>query len=401
MTETELINKILPRVIELQESIHKDPELSNHEERTRNKVCGFLENLGLNIHKNPNSFGFFADLEIDPHGETMAFRADMDALPIQEKNDFSYISKNPGIMHACGHDFHTAILAGTARVLANKKKNLTILKRNIRFIFQHAEENSPFGGAREMIENGALRNCTALFGLHLWPSLTTNSIAIRSGTLMGASDRITITIYGKSSHAACPESGIDSIVIAGKIISSIQTIISRKINPLDSAVITLGKIAGGDRYNVIAEKTILEGTIRTLNETTRNFIEKSLKSTVEGIAESFGGQAIIDYSRGYPILRNHEHLALWAADILKASIRECNILQAIQPSLTAEDFSFYAQKVPAVFMWLGCSPNQSPGEERFPLHNSAFCADQECIETGMRAFTKLALAPQNYVFRAS
>lgn len=386
------IQDVIPRVLDLQERIHRDPELSNQEKRTRDKVCNFLKDLGLNIRSNPDSFGFIADLEIDPEWETLAFRADMDALPIHEKTSCGYVSENPGVMHACGHDFHTAILAGTAMVLAQKREVLAALKRNIRFIFQHAEENNPVGGARDMIRSGATENCRAVFGLHVWPELETGTIAVRPGPLMAASDRVTITIRGKSSHAARPEAGVDTIAVAGEIISALQAIVSRKIRPVDPAVITLGTIEGGDRYNIIAEKTTINGTVRTLSESARETIENFIKKVTRGIAESFDATVEVAYTRGFPVLNNDGSFASWAAEALKRQRGQINVVEDVQPALTAEDFAFYVHEVPAVFMWLGCSSPNLSIEERLPLHNSAFCADQKCLEVGIRVFTGLALA---------
>lgn len=376
---------------DLQEKIHRDPELSNQEKRTREKVHDLLSGTGLKLRESRDSFGLIAELELDPGWKTLAFRADMDALPIQEKNTFPYSSGNPGVMHACGHDFHTAILTGTAMVLAEQKEQLASLQRNLRFVFQPAEENNPVGGARQMILEGALEDCEAILGLHVWPGLDTGSVAVTAGPVMAASDRFTITILGKSSHAARPEAGIDTIAIAGEMISSLNTIVSRKINPLHPAVITLGKIEGGDRYNILPEKTTIEGTVRNLNEETRKIIEASVKDIATGVAGAFGATATLEYLRGYPVTENDPSLASWAAGILKGTLGKNHVVENALPAMTAEDFGFYAQEVPALFMWLGCSPSHIPQEDRFPLHNSAFSADQDCIVAGMRAFTNLAL----------
>jgi amidohydrolase len=354
-------------------------------------VRALLSETGLTIRESRDSFGLIVDMELDPSWKRLAFRADMDALSIQEKACVPYASENPGVMHACGHDFHTAILTGTALALAGMKDRLSVLKRNLRFVFQPAEENNPIGGSRQMIADGALENCEAIFGLHVWPALDTGSVAILPGPVMAASDSFSITLEGASAHAATPHLGIDTIAVAGELISSLNTIVSRKIDPLHPAVITLGQIHGGSRYNIIAEKTVLEGTVRNLYSSTRETIKETISKIACGVAESFGAVATVNYNDGYPVTENSPELARWAAASLKEPLGNDRVITEALPAMTAEDFGYYARERPALFMWLGCSPSHVPEKERIPLHNSAFRADQDCIAVGIRTFVHLAL----------
>ena len=386
------LQKILPTVRDLQERIHREPELSNQEERTREKVRELLCHAGLTIRDSRDSFGLIAEIVLDPSWKTLAFRGDMDALPIQEKTSLPYASQNPGVMHACGHDFHTAILTGTALVLADMKDRLAPLKRNVRFVFQPAEESNPTGGARQMIADGALEDCEAIFGLHVWPALDTGSVAVIPGPVMAASDSFSITIEGASAHAATPHLGIDTIAIAGELISSLNTIVSRKIDPLRPAVVTVGQIRGGNRYNIIAEQTTLEGTVRNLHTPTRETIRDSIRKISTEVAGAFGAQARVEYNDGYPVTENAPDLALWAAETLKLSLGTDQVITDALPAMTAEDFGYYALERPALFMWLGCSQAHVPPEKRLPLHNSAFSADQGCIAVGISTFVHLVLS---------
>lgn len=384
------LSKELQTTRTLQETIHREPELSHKELGTKGKIMSALEDLSLEVHQFSNSHGLLVDLNVDDGLPRIAFRADMDALPLDEKANVPFKSQAPGVMHACGHDFHTAILVGTARVLHALRDKL---ETNIRFIFQPAEEDNPIGGAQGIIEEGGLEGCSAIFGLHLWPELETGEIGLKTGALFAASDRITITIKGKGSHAAKPEFGVDAISTAGHLLVNLQTLISRSTGPLEQAVITVGEIHGGKRYNIIADEVIMHGTVRNTSEETRKRLRQKIQAVVEKSAEMYGAIGELDYSNGYPVLENNVGLYRFVSEILCAGKNlPLTVRNLKHPNMIAEDFSFYARKIPGFFFLLGSSLPGSTESERFPLHSPYFIADQGCIEKGITIYAKIALA---------
>lgn len=383
------IDAIYPDVRSLQESIHREPELSNEEYKTREKVKVFLSGTNLEIRECVTSTGLICDLKIGEGLPTIAFRGDMDALSIDERTELPYKSTIKNAMHACGHDFHTATLAGLAKALSSISDRLKV---NVRFIFQPAEENNPEGGAKRMIEEGALKDCSAIFGLHVWPELETGEIGLKSGPLFAASDRISIKITGKSAHAAKPEEGTDAVLIAGYLIVALQAPISRMISPFDEAVITIGRMEGGIRHNILAEKAELHGTVRNTSSLIREKLKTEIKNIVEGTAKMFGGFGELDYSDGFPVLENNRELFEFVSRELEdLSSPEIKGVELNRSSMVAEDFSFYANEIPAFFLLLGCSAPETEKSCVYPLHNSLFRADQQCIRTGLAAFMKIAL----------
>ena len=273
-------------------------------------------------------------------GLTVGLRADMDGQPIQELTDLSFKSLNPGIMHACGHDIHVAIALGTARVMSSLKENIN---GNIKFIFQPAEEE---GGAKSMIQEGILENppIQAIFGLHVWPE-NLGRVYFSAGPIMASSDWFQIIIEGKSSHGARPHEGIDAIALSSQAIVSLQSIVSRAVDPTDPVVVTIGKIEGGTKANIIAEKVTIEGTIRTLSETNRNKIPKQIEDVIRGVTQSFGASYVFRYKKGAPPLYNHPDLATILSPTLSRALGEWNVLD-IKPQMVAEDFSYFSQKIP-------------------------------------------------------
>ncbi|MBQ7267873.1 MAG: amidohydrolase, partial [Synergistaceae bacterium] len=261
--------KFLNEIISWRRDIHSHPELSQNESRTSELAAKVLEGLGLEVTRNIGGHGVVGLLRGKNDGKTIALRADMDALPLNEETGLPYASQTQGVMHACGHDAHTAILLGAACALSEMKDRLS---GNVKFIFQPAEELNPTGGAPGMIRDGVLENphVDALLALHVWPIYETGKIALRSGALMAASDRIFLTVHGKTAHGSRPDQGNDAIVTAANIITGLQAVISRSVSPLDSAVLTIGTIHGGYRYNVIPDTVKLEGTVRTLNPDTQS-----------------------------------------------------------------------------------------------------------------------------------
>jgi len=385
----EQIEKIFEETKSLQESIHREPELSNEEILTRNKVLDFITGIPVETFHCKKSNGLLVDICINPDFPTIAFRADMDALPLNESTDLPYKSQIPQKMHACGHDFHTAILAGLVRAIWSLR---SYIKANVRLIFQPAEENSPEGGAKRIIEEGGLEGCSAIFGLHLWPELFTGNVGIKSGPCFAASDRFEIVIRGKSSHAAKPESGVDSIAISGNVLVALQYLISRTVSPTDQAVLTVGKIEGGERYNVLAETTRLYGTVRNTSEAVRKKLKDKLLSVVTNTAQMYGAKSFLKYDCGYPVLFNDKRLSEIVSDIIdNLKIQNISVKELASASMIAEDFSFYTKEIPGAFLLLGCSNPSLDISKQFPLHSSNFQADQNCIKTGMAALLSIAV----------
>ena len=383
------IDKHLPEIISIRRFIHMNPELSNREFDTAKLVSSKLFSLGLEVKTGVARTGVVGLLRGTRDGVTVAIRADMDALPIQELVDIPFKSLNPGVMHACGHDIHTSIALGTAYVLAGLEEKI---QGNIKFIFQPAEEGPPpgeEGGASLMIEEGVLEDppVKAIFGLHVWPE-NIGQVLFSPGPIMASSDWFQIVIKGKSSHGAQPHEGIDSIAIAAQIIVNFQAIISRTIDPLDSAVLTIGKIEGGTRANIIAQDVKLEGTLRTLNPKTRKTIRESMEKVIKGVALSFGADYVLNFQKGNPVVSNHPELAkIMLPTLIKVLGKEQ--VKELKPQMVAEDFAHYCQKIPGFFFFLGVK-NQAE-KTMPPLHNPYFNPDEKCIPLGIKIMCHLLL----------
>ena len=386
----EIIDKHYPEMVELREDFHRHPELSQHEERTAALAAEVLSGLGLEVRRGVGGHGVVGLLKGKTGGPTVALRADMDALPMKEETGLPYASENDGVMHACGHDTHTAMLLGAACVLSDMKDEL---KGNVKFIFQPAEELNPTGGAPGMISDGVLEDphVDALFALHVWPIYETGHIVMRPGPQMGASDRLFITIKGKSAHGSAPDQGVDAIMIASQVVSGLQSIVSRSVSPLDSAVVTIGTIKGGWRYNVIPDNVEMEGTVRTLREETQSRMPELIERTVRGIAEGLGGSCEVRYVKGYPPMVNDPKLFKLAANAVKNGIGEDALIVAEEPALGAEDFAFFARERPSVMGWLGCSPKGAPAGSVGILHNTRFRPDEACFPLGVRFLASCAV----------
>ena len=380
-----VIDKYINEIIEFRRDIHSHPELSGNEERTSKKVIEKLKKLPIEIISNVNGHGVIGNLKGISNKKTILLRSDMDALPIDEMNDLEYKSKNKNVMHACGHDIHTSILLGTALVLSEFKEELN---GNVKFMFQPSEEASPIGGAKGMIAEGLLENpkVDEAYGLHVF-GIPTGKIAIKSGVATSRSDRIDIEIFGKSSHASMPAEGKDTIVVAGNIITSIQSIISRNMPPNQTAVITIGKISGGTRYNVLADYVKLEGTVRTFSTENAEMIKNRLEELVTNISKAYGCKGILHYQNGYDFIYNNPELSTSLINSLSEEFGKENILIQDNPLPAGEDFSFVSKKVPSVFMWLGTENSFNTG--RCTLHSPNFMPDENSIKIGIKTFCKI------------
>ncbi len=321
-------------------------------------------------------------LESEIDGPTIALRADMDALPIQETNNFSYKSVNDGVMHACGHDAHTAILLGAAEALSKMKKKL---RGNIRFIFQPAEEG--FGGAQFMINDGAIDNVDEIYGLHVWNYQKSGTVGVKSGPVMAAADMFNIKIKGKGGHGAAPQGTVDSIVVASHLIQALQTIVSRNTNPLESTVVTIGEINGGYNFNIIADEVILKGTTRAYTIKNKNLIKKRMKDIIAGMEKTFKAKITLDYKDGYPPVINDVNATQTVYDAAKKIVKN-NVIEPYL-SMGGEDFSYYTNKIPGCFFFLGSAP-----KDRKPLstphHCSHFDIDEKAMLIGSSIFIEIA-----------
>jgi amidohydrolase len=379
------IDAVNDRIIEIRHDLHKHPELSGKEEHTKYLVKGILEANGYSIKEFDNHFGLIADLKISENAKTVAIRADMDALPILEQTEREYASQIDGIMHACGHDSHTAIALGVAIAISKYKEKLP---GNIRFIFQPSEESKD-GGSTQMIAGGALEGVNAIFGLHAYPYLNTGQIGFKYGVMMASADIFIIEVFGISAHGARPHEGVDAILVTSMIVNSINHIVSRKIDPLHPAVISLGTIEGGKASNIICDHVLLTGTVRTVNESIRKKIPKMMEESIKGVCKSMGATYNFDYQFGQPELVNHDEMV----DILLGEASEIvgkeNCIDLIDPVMGGEDFSEYLQIVPGAFFRLGtCSQEK---QTCVPQHNSRFDVDDDALKIGMKVLSACAL----------
>ena len=368
--------------------LHAHPELSHQETQSATYIASVLRSLGLEVHENVGSRGVTALIEGAKPGKCVALRADFDALPIQEPNsDLPYCSQNPGVMHACGHDTHAAMLLGAAAVLNELRGEFS---GSVKLIFQPAEEDVLHSGARELIADGVLENprVDAIFAQHVWPHDTVGQAAVKSGAMMAASDRFSITIHGKNSHGSAPENGIDAIVIAAQVVTALQSIVSRNVGPLESAVLTIGTVHGGQRYNVIADTVQLEGTCRTLDPAVRKRIPVRMEAIIRGVTEGMGGSYDFRFTNCYgPSLNDPAEFERMKKAIVE-TLGEEGLVIPESSALTSEDFAFYCERIPGCLFWLGV---REPDAPFFPLHSSNFLPSERALTNGAEILCRAAL----------
>ncbi|MCR8656202.1 amidohydrolase [Paenibacillus endoradicis] len=349
---------------DIRRELHRYPELSDEEFETTAKIRKWLENAGIRIVDYSLHTGVIAEVGGLNGGSIIALRADIDALPIQESSGLSFASVSPGKMHACGHDYHTAVLIGTAILLKEHEEKLN---GTIRLIFQPAEEKAT--GAREVINSGALEGVTSILGFHNKPDYPVGTVGIKGGALMAAPDRFSVDIEGKGTHAAVPESGIDPINVASHIVTALQSIVTRNVSALDHAVISVTKFQSGTTWNVIPDRAYLEGTIRTFDEVVRRHIIERFDQVVEGVATSFNAKASVHWIEGPPAVHNDDELA----ELAWQEAEELGLIPIIAtPSLAGEDFSEYQQKIPGLFVFIGTAGNHE-------WHHPAFDLDERSL----------------------
>lgn len=374
-------------LVDIRRELHQHPEESNKEKDTAELIKRELMEIGSwTIRDQIGGYGVLADLVGAVPGPHTALRADMDALSIQEETNLPFSSQNPGVMHACGHDNHITCLLGAARLLAMHKNQL---KGQVRLIFQPAEENAPVGGSRKMIAAGALEGIDRVFGLHVWPNLSAGVLGAKPGPQMAASDHFIVRIKGESAHGAMPHLGKDALIAGAHFVSAVQTIISRNSDPLDPGVITIGVMKAGSRYNIVPEECLLEGTCRTYSAEMRELAEKRLEQLLKGICSAYGCEGDLDYQRGYSALRNDPEQVEYLLTTWGKLFGQDRSIRVPQPAMTAEDFSFYLEKTPGAFGWLGTQAENDP--EVWPLHSSHYKANEDVLWKGAALFAALAL----------
>ena len=366
------------QVVAFRRHLHANPELSYQEFNTVKYVAEQLSGFGLSPLKDMATTGLMAEIKgKNPEKKTIALRADMDALPIVEANDVPYKSKNPGVMHACGHDVHTSSLLGTAKILHQLKDEF---EGTVRLIFQPGEEKNP-GGASYMIRDGVLENPrpSGIIGQHVFPLLPAGKIGIKEGMYMASADEIYLKVIGKGGHGAAPDLAIDPIVIASHIIIALQQIISRNANPRQPTVLTFGNITGFGATNIIPNEVNIAGTFRAMNEEWREAGLVKIKKMAESLAEGMGGKCEVDISRGYPYLENNPELTRRIRRAAEAYVGKENVID-IDITLGAEDFAYYSQVVPASFYRLG-TRNDAKGISSY-VHTPTFDIDEDALKIG-------------------
>ncbi|NIK70844.1 amidohydrolase [Paenibacillus sp. BK720] len=385
-TTTRSAAALAGQLTDIRRELHRNPELSHEEFETTRRIKSWLEAAGIRMADYPLKTGVIA--EIGTGSPVIALRADIDALPIQEETGLPFASIVPGKMHACGHDFHTAALVGAAYLLKEQEQEL---KGTVRLIFQPAEEKAK--GARQVIESGALEGVRAIFGLHNKPDLPVGTIGIKGGPLMAAADGFVVEVAGRGSHAAVPEAGNDPVLTAAHIVTALQSIVSRNVGALDSAVISVTKVNSGTAWNVIPEKAVLDGTVRTFDPAVRRRVRQRFDQVAAGVAAAFDTTAVVRWIEGPPPVYNDEGLA-------ELAWREAERLKLLPvspvPSLAGEDFAAYQQQVPGLFVFVG---TDGPKE----WHHPAFDLDERALPvaadflagTAIRAISHFAAEPQD------
>jgi hippurate hydrolase len=378
--QAEIAENFGEKIVALRRDIHREPELGFGTERTAEKVLAALDGLPLDVETGVAENGIVATLEGEGDGRTVALRADMDALPIQEETGLPFASEIEGRMHACGHDGHTSMLVGAAHALSGMRDRLG---GTVKFVFQPAEEGG--GGGKVMVDEGVVEDVASIFALHLWPGLPFGNVATKAGPIMAAADAFEMEIVGSGGHGAMPHLAADAVVIAAQVVTALQTVVSREVDPVEPAVLTVGEIGAGTAFNIIPEKARLGGTVRTLNSDLRERMPERMEAVARGVAKGMRGDANLDYTFSYPVTVNDESAAGYALGVAEDLLGADSVQELPKPSMTAEDFSYYLEEVPGAFIWLGV------GEDISGLHTPQFAFDEEILPRGSALLAALAL----------
>nr|WP_309098926.1 M20 family metallopeptidase [Fredinandcohnia onubensis] len=383
----ESLDKNYTEMVDIRRYLHQHPEVSFKEYKTAEYISNFYKNLGIEVRTNVGGNGVVAKIHGNKPGPTVALRADFDALPIQDEKDVPYKSTVPGVMHACGHDGHTATLLVLAKTLHEMKEQLA---GTVVLIHQHAEEFAP-GGAISMIEDGCLEGVDVVFGTHLWATTPTGTIEYRVGPIMAAADRFEVKIQGSGGHGAHPHTTKDAVVIGSQLVMNLQQIVSRRVDPVESAVVSIGSFVAENPFNVIADSVKLGGTVRTFSEDVRDQIEHEIERIVKGTCIAADSTYSYAFHRGYPAVVNHKEQTDFLVEAAENVPGVTNVTEAA-PQMGGEDFAYYLQHVPGTFFFTGAKP--ADVTEAFPHHHPKFDIDEKAM---LIAAKTLGSATLNYL----
>ena len=378
--QAEVEENFAEKIVALRRDIHREPELGFDTEKTAEKVLAALDGLPLDIETGVAQNGIVATLRGEGEGPTVGLRADMDALPIEEETDLPFSSEIEGKMHACGHDGHTSMLVGAAHALSGMRDRLN---GTVKFVFQPAEEGG--GGGKVMVDECVADDVSSIFALHLWPGLPFGEVATKAGPIMAAADAFEMEIRGSGGHGAMPHLAADAVVIAAQVVTALQTVVSREVDPVEPAVLTVGEIGAGTAFNIIPEKARLGGTVRTLNQDLRERMPGRMEDVARGVAKGMRGDAYLDYTFSYPVTVNDEGAVGHALGVAEDLFGAESVRELPNPSMTSEDFAYFLEKVPGAFIWLGV------GEDVSGLHTPQFAFDEEILPRGSALLAALAL----------
>ncbi len=365
----------------LRRDIHAHPELAFNEHRTAELVASRLEAAGIETHRGIGRTGVVGVIRNGSSSRSIGLRADMDALPMQERNDFAHQSRHAGCMHACGHDGHTTMLLGAAEHLARQRN----FDGTVVLIFQPAEEGG--GGGREMLEDGLLERfpIDSVYGMHNWPGLPAGHFSVRSGAVMASTDRFDIEIMGQGAHAAMPHLGVDPVSAAAALVQALQTVVSRNVDPLEAAVLSVTKLHAGEAHNVIPDRANLAGTVRALSADVRAQVESAMQRVCAGVGAALGVQVTLEYRQEYPVTVNTASEAALCAEVAATVAGAAAVRTDLKPSMGAEDFAYFLQQRPGAYVWLG----NGPGEGGCMLHNPHYDFNDEVIPVGVTYWVRL------------
>ncbi|GIN84098.1 putative amidohydrolase YhaA [Heyndrickxia sporothermodurans] len=383
-TLSQKLDQAYEEMVVIRRYLHQHPELSFQEVQTAKYIADYYKKLGVDVKENVGGNGVVARIKGKLPGKTVALRADFDALPIHEETDIPYKSKVPGVMHACGHDGHTATLLVLAKTLNEIKEELS---GEYVMIHQHAEEYAP-GGAISMIQDGCLEGVDVIFGTHLWSPVECGTLAYRKGPIMAAADRFEIKVKGYGGHGAQPHKTKDAIVIASQLVMNLQQIVSRRVDPIDSAVVSVGSFVAENAFNVIADSAKLSGTVRTFNEKIRDLIEEEIERVVKGTCLAAGCNFEYEYHRGYPAVVNHEEETDFLISCAE-QVQEVDQITLTPPEMGGEDFAYYLQHVKGTFFFTGAKPEGVAVP--FPHHHPKFNINEKAMLIAAKTLGNAAL----------
>lgn len=381
----ERLDEHYEEMVEIRRHLHMNPELSFQEEETAAFIASYYDTLQIPTRTKVGGHGVLAFIEGDSPGPTIALRADFDALPIHDEKDVPYKSTKPGVMHACGHDGHTATLLVLAKVLHTHRDQL---KGKIVLIHQHAEEYAP-GGAKPMIEDDCLDGVDVIFGTHLWSSEPCGTILYKSGNFMAAADRFSIQVQGKGGHGAQPHLTKDAVLIGSQIVANLQQVVARKVNPIDSAVVSVGGFVAENAFNVIADSAVLTGTARSFEESARHIIEREIEQVVKGVCQMHDAAYTYEYVRGYPAVKNHPKPTEYIAGIANQTEGVTEVKEA-ETQMGGEDFAYYLQHVPGTFFYTGAMPENS--KDVYPHHHPKFDINEKAMPIAAKVLANAVLS---------